>query len=106
MKKILILSPQNWRHQTLSKHHYAEEFAKIGEVFFLNPPVFSKKPNKAVQLDIEKLPSGVNLITYYNPLPLFIKFKLTQLYLWKCTRALSHKINQALGEFDLIIDFR
>ncbi len=38
-KTILIISPQEWGKMLLSKHHYALELAKAGNIFyFLNPP--------------------------------------------------------------------
>ncbi len=38
-KNILIVSPENWNHIFVSKHHYAVHLAKrSNNVFFLNPP--------------------------------------------------------------------
>ncbi len=38
-KSILIVSPESWNHIFVSKHHYAIQLAKRGNVvFFLNPP--------------------------------------------------------------------
>lgn len=38
-KKILIISPEKWGRNFVSKHHYATLLAKMGnQVFFLNPP--------------------------------------------------------------------
>ncbi|WDQ15653.1 hypothetical protein [Rhodopirellula sp. P2] len=37
-RTILVVSPQRWDHLKLSKHHYAEELARLGnQVYFLNP---------------------------------------------------------------------
>ena len=39
MKKILLISPESWGKSFVSKHHYAVELAKKGNiVYFLNPP--------------------------------------------------------------------
>jgi len=39
-KVVLIISPQSWEGQFVSKHHYALQLAKRGnDVYFLNPPV-------------------------------------------------------------------
>ncbi len=39
MKTILIVSPEPWGQNFISKHHYANEFSKLGhKVYFLNPP--------------------------------------------------------------------
>lgn len=37
-KKILIISPESWGQNHVSKHHYAIELSKNNKVFFLNPP--------------------------------------------------------------------
>lgn len=37
-KIILIVSPENWSHLFVSKHHYAIELSKRNTVYFLNPP--------------------------------------------------------------------
>jgi hypothetical protein len=38
-KNILLVSPENWNHIFVSKHHYATHLANRGNnVFFLNPP--------------------------------------------------------------------
>ena len=38
-KKILVISPEPWQHNLISKHHYAITLAKKDNVvFFLNPP--------------------------------------------------------------------
>ncbi len=39
MKTILLISPESWGKSFVSKHHYAVELAKKGNiVYFLNPP--------------------------------------------------------------------
>jgi hypothetical protein len=46
-KNILIVSPEAWGNNYVSKHHYAISLAKRGNnIYFLNPPtkqIFSKK---------------------------------------------------------------
>jgi glycosyltransferase involved in cell wall biosynthesis len=37
-KNIIIISPENWNHLKVSKHHYASELSKNNTVFFINPP--------------------------------------------------------------------
>lgn len=37
-KRILLISPQPWKHLQVSKHHYAEELAHENDVVFLEPP--------------------------------------------------------------------
>ncbi len=37
-KRILIISPERWGINMLSKHHYAVALAKKNQIYFLNPP--------------------------------------------------------------------
>jgi hypothetical protein len=37
-KRILLISPEYWGINFVSKHHYAIQLAKKNEVYFLNPP--------------------------------------------------------------------
>lgn len=38
-KCILIISPENWDHIKVSKHHYADVLSNLGnDVYYLNPP--------------------------------------------------------------------
>lgn len=71
-KRILIISPEPWEHNFLSKHHYAIALANVNnQVFFLNPP--SKRNSKSVTsypnlfiLDYKPVVRGL------NKLPLFL----------------------------------
>jgi hypothetical protein len=72
-KKVLIISPEPWGGNFVSKHHYAIAMAKLGhEVFFLNPP---SDLNSQVYLEEFK----VHVIDYrvflkgINRLPNFIR---------------------------------
>lgn len=37
-KNILIISPESWGQNHVSKHHYAIELSKNNKIYFLNPP--------------------------------------------------------------------
>lgn len=71
-KKILIISPENWGISFVSKHHYAQELAKKGNVvYFLNPP--------SDKNELLKISNNLYVINYKNKwrgsnkLPIFIK---------------------------------
>lgn len=57
MKNILLISPEPWGTNYVSKHHYAIELAKKGfQVFFLNPPSDTN--------GVVKLKKGLFIIDY------------------------------------------
>lgn len=59
-KNILIISPESWGINMLSKHHYALALAKKNNsVFFLNPP----SPNHA-RIEILEGPPNIKIINY------------------------------------------
>lgn len=75
------MSPQNWNHLFVSKHHYAIELAKMGNrVYFVTPP--SAFPNFTIKL--KQAPSYDNLTLvefgYLLPFPLFLKYQLTAIF--------------------------
>lgn len=63
-KKILIISPELWGINYVSKHHYALELSKTNFVFFLNPPSKSKGItyfNKKLKIvDYKPILRGIN----------------------------------------------
>ena len=81
MKTILILSPQNWNHLFVSKHHYAIELAKMGnKVYFVNPP--SVFPNFTVKLKHAPGYDNLTLVEfgYLLPFHLFLKYQITPIF--------------------------
>lgn len=62
-KNILLISPENWNHIFVSKHHYATHLSAMGaHVVFANPP------GKKWQLNSTQYP-GVQILDY----PKFVK---------------------------------
>ncbi len=60
-KAILIISPEPWDHIFVSKHHYANTLARLGnKVYFLNPP---SHQDRVVE------DNGVYVIDYKNKFP-------------------------------------
>jgi hypothetical protein len=81
-KTILLISPQSWGRMFISKHHYAIELARQGNlVYFLNPPD-EKKNKRARRISIE--PSGVHdslfLIYHRLSFPYDLKFHFISLF--------------------------
>lgn len=70
LQNILVISPEAWGQNRLSKHHYASFLAENHTVFFLNPAIgFSKFPFGNMELKSEKVSEGLFAITYKNYLP-------------------------------------
>jgi len=56
MKNILIISPEPWNWQYVSKHHYAITLAKKGyQVYFLDPPNNSLQDIKITKTEFQNL---------------------------------------------------
>lgn len=65
---ILLISPESWGQNFVSKHHYAAYLSKSNKVFFLNPSSPAKiKPG--LDLRIEKKNQNLWIIHYKNLLP-------------------------------------
>ena len=69
-KTILLISPEAWGNNFVSKHHYARYLSKKNVVYFLNP-VSSSKINVFgnVGAVIEKIEDNLFLINYKNLIP-------------------------------------
>jgi hypothetical protein len=97
-KRILIISPEGWQHNFLSKHHYAIALASAGNtVFFLNPP-------SSINRCHETFNSNLKIIDYrfivrgLNKIPQVLK-NLFQ-------KGIIRKIeNLAKGKFDIVWSF-
>ena len=74
-KTIFLLSPQRWHHMLVSKHHYAKEFARMGnEVYFITPPDPALKGNDIrISQPLEDLP-GLNVVKFGISFPYRLKF--------------------------------
>jgi teichuronic acid biosynthesis glycosyltransferase TuaH len=69
-KTILIISPEAWGENFVSKHHYANYLAKNNTVYFLNPPEgYSKKLRKGIQCHLTQVKKGLYQVAYLNLLP-------------------------------------
>ncbi|MFB6258570.1 MAG: hypothetical protein ABEH38_07740 [Flavobacteriales bacterium] len=66
-KRILLVSPQTWEANKVSKHHYALELAERGaQVFFLDPP--GKRKGREVFRSKEELAPGIRRVIHEAPL--------------------------------------
>jgi len=98
-KTILVISPESWGDNFVSKHHYANYLSKHNSVYFLNPPSgFSKYPWKGIQAKRQSNTNGLVIVNYVNLLP-----KLDVLPLW-LQRIIYKKQAKQLQKY-LEIDF-
>lgn len=75
MKKIIVISPEAWGPNFVSKHHYANVLSENHIVYFINPP--KKFNNFKVSVEVEKVHDHLNIISYSNVLPKLNRLPLT-----------------------------
>ena len=105
-KTILIISPESWGKNFVSKHHYATYLSKKNKVYFINA-VSKWTPKNLIQQTINTKIINENLttISYSNQLPGLDKFPLPiQSLLFKITaRKIQKLINQK--NLDIVWNF-
>lgn len=69
-KVILLISPEPWGQNFVSKHHYAHYLSKNNKVYFLNPAKgFSKVPMTSMKVGINEVETNLLTVDYLNLLP-------------------------------------
>jgi len=105
-KIILIISPEAWGTNFVSKHHYANYLSKNNTVYFLNP-VFSSKINPfgKINIEVENIKENLVKVNYQNLLPKLNKFpKFIQNYIFKRqAKQIQKKLN--ISKFDIVWSF-
>jgi hypothetical protein len=103
---VVILSPQDWNHQFISKHHYAVEFSKKYKTIFVSPTIcqvgkfYFKKEN--INIDNNNL----FLVQLVLPLPDWFRFKFNKVYTKLNRIALNLFLKKQFKEkITLLIDF-
>lgn len=102
-KNVLIISPQLWTHNRVSKHHYAELLARQGHrVYFLEPP----RPNGAGRIEINESPvPNLFVISYATWFPYHLKFKSRWLFQLLMRRQAELILAEMDQKPDLVWDF-
>lgn len=97
-KKILLISPEAWGINHVSKHHYAKELAKLGnEVYFLNPP--------SAKFGLTKISKGLFVVDYkslfrgLSKLPHFLSALLIKYQIQKIEKKLGVNV-EIIWNFD------
>lgn len=103
---VVILSPQNWSHQFISKHHYAVEFSKQYDTIFVSPTAnkFGKLSFSKRVIDEDN--SGLSVVQMVLPFPNWFRFKFNRVYRIVNRIALNHFLKKHFSqEIKLVIDF-
>lgn len=105
-KKILIISPEQWGTNFVSKHHYANYLSDSNDVFFLNPPS-PWSPRNVIKriLKRESIQSRLTIINHPFILPkINLLPKSLQNWLFKKqAREIQAQLN--IKQFDIIWSF-
>jgi hypothetical protein len=105
-KKILIISPEAWGNNFVSKHHYAHYLAEKNTVFFLNPASgFNKNPFGNCKITKRKEKDNLFIFDYINLLPRLnnLPKKVQQQTYQKQAKQLQNFM--AIAEFDIVWSF-
>jgi len=105
-KTILLISPEAWGTNFVSKHHYANYLAKHNTVYFLNPVLGSiVNPFGNVNAEIKPIKDNLfqvnyqNLLPRLNTLPKFIQ----QFIFKKQAKQIQTVLN--IAKFDIVWSF-
>ena len=105
-KSILLISPEAWGQNFVSKHLYAKYLSKDNQVYFLNPVSSSKiNPLSNIDCSVDQIEQNLYSVNYKNLLPRLNNLpKNVQAFIYKKQ---ARQIQQALNiaEFDIIWSF-
>ena len=69
-KNILLISPEAWGKNFVSKHHVAKYLSKYNQVYFLDPAIGSNKnPFGKLTVETEDISDSLKVMRYKNLLP-------------------------------------
>jgi hypothetical protein len=102
---VLVISPQRWSGFQVSKHHFANALAQVGnEVFFLEPPVLDRSMRPG-EISIESCDSCRRIkVVRYCPWFYRLKFHARSIFNF-LMRNQANRIQRACGKLDVVWDF-
>lgn len=105
-KNVLILSQQDWGAMFISKHHYAVELAKAGNmVYYMNGPEQAGKMKRGEVEISDTIYSNVFLIKHRLPFPYILKFKARWLYDHLLKFHVTNVLSKIPKQVDLVWSF-
>jgi glycosyltransferase involved in cell wall biosynthesis len=103
---VVILSPQSWSHQFVSKHHYAVEFTKLYPTVFVSPTQCKMGRFSFNIREIKKGRKGLHEAQLTLPFPNWLRFKFNKFYCIINRIVLTLLIRKRLKkQIRLLIDF-
>jgi len=91
ISNILLVCDEKWDQMWMSKHHYANELAKIGyQVLFINPPTRWNPWNTIKGLTLTPV-DGIEVVTLPNRIPILGNPRLAKINDWFNLRSLKRK---------------
>lgn len=92
-RTILLVSPQNWEHISVSKHHYAFEAASRGaSVWFVEPPI-TGRPGR---IETKVVSEGIKIVRHSLPVSNRILFRAPNVF-DLVTRRHMRRLGQTVG---------
>ena len=105
-KCILLISPEAWGNNFVSKHHYANYLCEHNKVYFLNPAKsYSKIPLHSCNVQIEQISKNLIVVDYVNLLPRLNKLskRIQSLTYAKQAKKIQKHLN--ISTFDIVWSF-
>lgn len=105
-KVILLISPEKWGNNHVSKHHYAHYLSLKNKVYFLNPPCgFKKLPFGNLIIGSKEVSENLIVVDYKNLLPKLnlLKEGMQAKVYGKMAQKIQREL--AIENFDLVWSF-
>ncbi|HVF40038.1 MAG TPA: hypothetical protein VM939_09060 [Gemmatimonadaceae bacterium] len=101
---ILLIAPQPWNHLQISKHYYAIELARRGNVvFYLEPPNTSSR--RGIWTERAADNPGISIVRYRLGFPMLLRFHARRLYDWLMRRRIRQILKIIRRPIDIVWSF-
>lgn len=103
-RTILLISPQPWNHLQISKHFYAIELARRGNVvFYLEPP--NRSSRRGISVERVSDNPGISIVRYRLGFPMLLRFHARPLYDWLMRRRIRKILKVIRRPIDIVWSF-
>ncbi len=101
-KTIFLITPQPWKSNGVSKHHYAQTLAKNGNtVYYIDPPIRGRFNGS---ISFKEIKNELHLVSIFVPIPNWMRFKFPRLYS-KLVRYQFKRLIAKVGIPDILWNF-